>query len=73
MKKDDAEWAKGILPRWHINWNITMLRLVSFNMDYYWAATAGTSVPTDDSADTKVFFRQLQMGVHTDERRGRRS
>ncbi|KAF9223226.1 MBOAT-domain-containing protein [Gyrodon lividus] len=30
---------KGIYPRWHISFNITMLRLVSFNMDYYWACT----------------------------------
>lgn len=28
---------RGIYPRWHISFNITMLRLVSFNMDYYWA------------------------------------
>ena len=27
----------GIYPRWHIGFNITMLRLISFNMDYYWA------------------------------------
>ncbi|KAH6901244.1 glycerol transporter [Coprinopsis sp. MPI-PUGE-AT-0042] len=27
----------GIYPRWHIIFNITMLRLISFNMDYYWA------------------------------------
>ncbi|TFK18771.1 glycerol transporter [Coprinopsis marcescibilis] len=27
----------GIYPRWHIIFNITMLRLVSFNTDYYWA------------------------------------
>lgn len=27
----------GIHPRWHVNFNITMLRLVSFNMDYHWA------------------------------------
>lgn len=24
-------------PRWWISFNITMLRLISFNMDYYWA------------------------------------
>ncbi|KAI0788249.1 MBOAT-domain-containing protein [Fomes fomentarius] len=29
-------WA-GIYPRWYISFNITMLRLVSFSMDYYWA------------------------------------
>ncbi|KAI0763345.1 MBOAT-domain-containing protein [Trametes elegans] len=28
---------KGAYPRWYISFNITMLRLVSFNMDYYWA------------------------------------
>lgn len=28
---------EGLYPRWHISFNITMLRLVSFNMDYYWA------------------------------------
>ncbi|KDQ15838.1 hypothetical protein BOTBODRAFT_107948 [Botryobasidium botryosum FD-172 SS1] len=28
---------QGIHPRWHIGFNITMLRLVSFNMDYFWA------------------------------------
>ncbi|KPV73857.1 uncharacterized protein RHOBADRAFT_2273, partial [Rhodotorula graminis WP1] len=27
----------GLLPRWHISWNISMLRLISFNMEYYWA------------------------------------
>ena len=27
----------GVYPRWHISFNITMLRLVSFNLDYYWA------------------------------------
>ena len=28
---------EGIYPRWYVSFNITMLRLVSFNMDYYWA------------------------------------
>ncbi|EIN03983.1 MBOAT-domain-containing protein [Punctularia strigosozonata HHB-11173 SS5] len=27
----------GIYPRWHLSFNITMLRLVSFNMDHHWA------------------------------------
>ncbi|KZV78840.1 hypothetical protein EXIGLDRAFT_822454 [Exidia glandulosa HHB12029] len=29
---------KGAYPRWHVTSNFTMLRLVSFNMDWYWAA-----------------------------------
>ncbi|GAA5954397.1 hypothetical protein JCM21900_006798 [Sporobolomyces salmonicolor] len=31
---------KGLLPRWHISWNITMLRLISFNLELYWAVVA---------------------------------
>lgn len=31
--KDDYN---GVQPRWHILFNFVMLRLVSFNMDYYW-------------------------------------
>ncbi|KAI9246875.1 MBOAT, membrane-bound O-acyltransferase family-domain-containing protein [Phascolomyces articulosus] len=33
------EWMdehNGFQPRWHILFNFVMLRLVSFNMDYYW-------------------------------------
>ncbi|KZV91266.1 MBOAT-domain-containing protein [Exidia glandulosa HHB12029] len=29
---------KGAYPRWHVTFNFTMLRLISFNMDWYWAA-----------------------------------
>lgn len=29
----------GLLPRWHINFNITMLRIVSFALDYHWRQT----------------------------------
>ncbi|CDO75129.1 hypothetical protein BN946_scf185010.g54 [Trametes cinnabarina] len=31
---------KGVYPRWYISFNITMLRLVSFNMDHYWACVS---------------------------------
>ncbi|KAH0542950.1 hypothetical protein FGG08_002719 [Glutinoglossum americanum] len=27
----------GLIPRWEILFNITVLRLVSFNLDYYWS------------------------------------
>lgn len=27
----------GIMPRWEILFNITILRLISFNLDYYWS------------------------------------
>ncbi|GLB44756.1 putative membrane-bound acyltransferase family protein [Lyophyllum shimeji] len=31
---------QGAYKRWHIVFNLTMLRLVSFNMDFYWACNA---------------------------------
>ncbi|QRV89896.1 glycerol uptake protein 1 [Ceratobasidium sp. AG-Ba] len=33
----------GFYPRWHISFNITMLRMLSFNMDYYWASKTPAS------------------------------
>ncbi|KAH9847853.1 MBOAT-domain-containing protein [Lenzites betulinus] len=33
----DLDAWQGAYPRWWISFNITMLRLISFNMDYYWA------------------------------------
>jgi protein-cysteine N-palmitoyltransferase HHAT len=38
-----GNWGKfldswgGIIPRWDVSFNITVLRLISFNMDHYWA------------------------------------
>ncbi|KAI9354740.1 MBOAT, membrane-bound O-acyltransferase family-domain-containing protein [Pilaira anomala] len=31
---------EGVQGRWHVLFNFAMLRLVSFNMDYYWACNA---------------------------------
>jgi len=28
---------RGVYPRWHVSFNITMLRLVSFGIDHHWA------------------------------------
>ncbi|KAI8088296.1 MBOAT, membrane-bound O-acyltransferase family-domain-containing protein [Thamnidium elegans] len=41
-----GEWAApldafgGVQARWHVLFNFAMLRLVSFNMDYYWACNS---------------------------------
>ena len=38
-----ANWGKfldsygGLIPRWEVLFNITVLRLISFNLDYYWS------------------------------------
>ncbi|EAU84610.2 glycerol transporter [Coprinopsis cinerea okayama7 len=41
---------QGIYPRWYIIFNITMLRLISFNMDFYWASNQIERVPGADVA-----------------------
>ena len=36
----------GLMPRWEILFNITVLRLISFNMDYYWSVNYRSSGPS---------------------------
>ncbi|KAL1407523.1 glycerol transporter [Vanrija albida] len=48
----DLDALTGILPRWHIGFNITMLRIVSFAVDYHWRAAPPTSPPTDHRGRT---------------------
>ncbi|CAE6335175.1 unnamed protein product [Rhizoctonia solani] len=38
----------GFYPRWHVSFNITMLRLLSFNMDYYWASKGASAAEKMD-------------------------
>ncbi|KAI5475562.1 Glycerol uptake protein [Pseudohyphozyma bogoriensis] len=59
----DRESLKGILPRWHINWNITMLRLISFNMDYYWAVNASPSSPDPSSIPNPTFTERSRAST----------
>ena len=37
----------GLLPRWEILFNITVLRLISFNMDYYWSFDYPSASPIE--------------------------
>lgn len=37
----------GIMKRWQILFNITVLRLISFNMDYYWSLNYRSSSPME--------------------------
>ncbi|KAF8979536.1 glycerol transporter [Entomortierella lignicola] len=38
----------GVNSRWDVNFNFTMLRLVSFNMDYYWALRQKDETPKEE-------------------------
>ncbi|KAI0247695.1 MBOAT-domain-containing protein [Lactifluus subvellereus] len=44
-------WS-GVYPRWHVNFNITMLRLVSFSIDYHWACKR-IGIPGNAVSDKK--------------------
>jgi hypothetical protein len=33
----------GLIPRWEVLFNFTVLRLISFNMDYYWSIASHNS------------------------------
>ncbi|KAL7424005.1 glycerol transporter [Cryptotrichosporon argae] len=42
----------GLLPRWHVSFNITMLRIVSFALDVHWQTPAPSDPPTDHRGRT---------------------
>lgn len=37
----------GIMPRWEVLFKVTVLRLISFNMDYYWSLGYPSSSPIE--------------------------
>lgn len=37
----------GLIPRWEVLFNFTVLRLISFNLDYYWSLNSRTSSPLE--------------------------
>ena len=37
----------GLIPRWEIFFKITILRLISFNMDFYWSSKRGGASPLE--------------------------
>lgn len=47
----------GLIPRWEILFNICVLRLISFNFDYYWSLDRGAISPVEVS-------RLLQTNDH---------
>lgn len=37
----------GLIPRWEILFNVTVLRLISFNLDYYWSLNRSGGSPIE--------------------------
>ncbi|KAL4936103.1 MBOAT, membrane-bound O-acyltransferase family-domain-containing protein, partial [Aspergillus oleicola] len=50
-----SQWAQnldsfgGLMPRWEVLFKITILRLISFNMDYYWSLNFPATSPIEVS------------------------
>lgn len=48
-----VQWAQtldsfgGIMPRWEVLFKVTVLRLISFNMDYYWSVDYSAASPIE--------------------------
>lgn len=45
----------GLMSRWEILFNITILRLISFNLDYYWSLDRRSSSPIEVQASPISF------------------
>lgn len=39
----------GLIPRWEVLFNFTVLRLISFNLDYYWSLNSRVGSPIEVS------------------------
>jgi len=50
----------GLNPRWEVLFNITVLRLISFNLDYYWSLNNSGGSPVE------VCTYQTQSRAHVD-------
>jgi hypothetical protein len=62
--KPRADWGAwldshgGLIPRWEVLFNLTVLRLISFNMDHYWSLNMRGGSPIEVGiCSLKVFGR----------------
>lgn len=46
----------GIMPRWEVLFNITILRLISYNMDYYWSIDKKASNALEVSSVNSLIY-----------------
>ncbi len=45
----------GLMSRWEVLFNITVLRLISFNLDYYWSLDRRGGSPIEVSFETPLY------------------
>ncbi|OTB05074.1 hypothetical protein M426DRAFT_320131 [Hypoxylon sp. CI-4A] len=54
---------KGIMGRWEILFNITVLRLVSFNLDYYWSLDRRSFSPIEKQVDPAALSERDRVTI----------
>ncbi|KAL3460457.1 MBOAT, membrane-bound O-acyltransferase family-domain-containing protein [Aspergillus heterothallicus] len=63
------QWARnldsfgGLMPRWEILFNITTLRLISFNMDYYWSLDYPAASPIEKQLDPAALSERDRVKI----------
>ncbi|KAG0743275.1 hypothetical protein G6F62_004902 [Rhizopus arrhizus] len=65
------EWLdefEGFQARWHILFNFAMLRLISFNLDFYWACQSADNKESHGHSDTMTDKERIQIpwNIETD-------
>lgn len=56
----------GILPRWHVTFNFTMLRLISFGCDYHWAMRGYGAIEDARAQSEAVQDARVRVRGHRD-------
>jgi hypothetical protein len=51
----------GLIPRWEVLFNLTVLRLISFNLDYYWSLDRRGGSPIEVCCDDLDVMLPLLM------------
>lgn len=52
------DYHSGIIPRWEILFNLTVLRLISFNLDHYWSQDRRAGSPIEVCVSQNVRCEQ---------------
>ncbi|KAI0845300.1 MBOAT-domain-containing protein [Daldinia vernicosa] len=58
----------GIMSRWEILFNITVLRLISFNLDYYWSLDRRSFSPIEKQIDPSALSERDRISIPAQEK-----
>ncbi|KAI1384063.1 MBOAT-domain-containing protein [Hypoxylon trugodes] len=53
----------GLMSRWEILFNITVLRLISFNLDYYWSLDRRSYSPVEKQVDPTALSERDRVSI----------